>query len=96
MTRLYLRALILFVVLFAAGSAFGGPSLDIRSGPVINNGYTGPSYDPGASQGMWFLDSASGQTDFRTHEFYDDPTGSDGSQGNLAISGIVMNLDLYG
>jgi hypothetical protein len=84
-------------VLFAACFAAAGPSLDIRSGPVVNSGWTGPSNDPAAAHGQWFLDPGTGAAEFLTHEFYDNPVGyGGGSQGHYAITGIVTHLDLCG
>ena len=84
-------------MLFTACFAVAGPSLDIRNGPVFNNGWTGPPNDPTAGQGQWFLDPNTGAKEFLTHEFYDNPIGyGGGSQGHFAISGIVTYLDLCG
>jgi dockerin type I repeat protein len=76
----------------------GGLSLDIRK-PVFGGevqptpSYTGPQgIDDHAEQGQWFFDLASGNTEVRTHEFYD-PVHElpDGSyvDGSTAITGVV-------
>ena len=94
-TALVIHAL--FTVLLVAGIASAGPSLDIRSGAVVNNGWTGPTCDPDASQGQWFLNLGTCCPEFRTHEFYDNPLGyGGGTQGHYAITGIVTHLDLCG
>ena len=72
-------------------AAISAPSLDIRSGPVINNGFTGPANDPASSLGQWFYNPATGGVEARTHEFYDNPSVL-GDQGVLSINGVVTEL----
>lgn len=82
--------LIVFLVIFSS-KAITAPSLDIRSAPVLNNGYTGPSNNPSASAGQWFLKLETGETEARTHEFYDNPSVI-GNDGVLSIKGSVTEL----
>ena len=78
-----------FLAVFSL-NAFSAPSLDIRSEPVLNNGYTGPANNPSASMGQWFLNLETAGIESRTHEFYDIP--STGNDGTLSIKGIVTDL----
>lgn len=83
--------LFIAILIMLTGIIYAGPSLDIRSGPVINNGYTGPINDPASAQGQWFFDPATGSVMSRTHEFYDNPSVI-GEQGVLSINGVVTEL----
>ena len=79
-----------FLAIFSL-KAISAPSLDIRSEPVTNNGYTGPSNDPSASMGQWFFNLENAGIESRTHEFYDNPSII-GNQGVLSINGVVSDL----
>ena len=76
-------------------TAFAAPSLQITSGPVVNNGWTGPAIDPNASAGQWFVDEASREIrEVRTHEFYDNvyPNYGGGNKSYFAIEGYAQNI----
>ncbi len=77
-----------------SGVVVAAPSLDIDKPPVQPSvSWTGPSVDPQAAQGQWFLDKATRTEQVRTHEFYDDAQGyGGGSAGTLAIQGKVTNI----
>ncbi len=97
MKQLTFTIVTLCAIALFTGFAFAGPSIHVGSPPVVNGGWTGPANDPGSTQGQWFLDPATGHTDVRTHEFYDNATNyGGGPEGHFAISGVVTHLDLCG
>ena len=70
--------------------ATAGPSLQVTKPPVVPlTQLTGPTIDPPARYGQWFIDGKGTET-VRTNEFYDNQTG--GQAGTYAISGHVSNV----
>jgi len=90
MKTIFFLSITTVLVIFSLSVA-AAPSLDIRSEPVQNNGYTGPSNDPAATMGQWFYNPISGVGLSKTHEFYDNPSVI-GDQGVLSINGVVTGL----
>ena len=93
----------LLIVLLICGlgisSSLAAPSLQITSPPVMNNGWTGPTHDPTASHGQWFVDEATREiSESRTHEFYDNvgPDFGGGAMSYLAIDGRAQNIQYGG
>jgi hypothetical protein len=87
-----MRRTMLMVLAISAYAVFASPSLQISKPPAQPlESWTGPPADPHAIQGQWFLDMAAGTEDFRTHEFYDNMSGSGGGFAmHMAISSIVI------
>ncbi|MBY0455941.1 MAG: hypothetical protein K2V38_01240, partial [Gemmataceae bacterium] len=82
-----------FALTLIAGTASASPALDIRVGPVNSTLPAGPTFDPNATQGQWFLPVSGANPEVRTHEFYDNIAGSGGGpNNNLAIRGRVLNF----
>lgn len=70
------------------------PSLPIVR-PLVSPevSYTGPSNDTHATRGQWFQNVTTSELENRTHEFYDNSTGTGGgTMGHLAISGVVVQV----
>ena len=86
---------ILFVILIGSFIVRAAPSLQITKPPVTPvPSWTGPVQDPHAVAGQWFYDYATGTTNRRTHEFYDNvfPGFGGGPASFGAINGVVVNL----
>ncbi len=88
------RFLILACVLSTAGIISAAPSLPVTKVPVTPSAsFTGPTNDAHAVMGQWFMNVATSKREYRTHEFYDNTSGSGGgSAGHLAIYGRVTNI----
>jgi len=85
------RIMLLIAAIFiAAVSLQAAPSLSITKGPVGPFNNTGPNTDPTATSGQWFL-NASGEEEFRTHEFHDNVTDHGGDDPHV-IDGRVISL----
>lgn len=84
----------LLICLMMGGPVSAAPSLPITKPPVTPSAsYTGPTNDTHATLGQWFINVATGNPEYRTHEFYDNPTNSGGgSMGHLAIYGRATNI----
>ncbi len=88
------RFLILACVLSTVGIILAAPSLPVTKVPVTpNTSFTGPTNDAHAVMGQWFTNIVTSKLEYRTHEFYDNTSGSGGgSSGHLAIYGYVTNI----
>lgn len=82
----------------SAGLLQAAPSLPVTSPPVQpETSWTGPEEDPHAEWGQWFRDLMSEMESYRTHEFYDNVSGSGGgNEGPGAIRGVAENLQYDG
>lgn len=79
--------------LFWAQSATAGPSLEVSKPPVQSAALlTGPTIDPAATNGQWFIDGRGSET-VRTNEFYDHIGG--GTAGANAITGYVDTITYF-
>lgn len=87
-------ASVVAITLAAAGAAFASPSLDIRR-PQIVGPAAGPTFDPGAVNGQWFVNrpgTVPQTPTVRPYEFYDNIEGFGGGPPNhLAIRGQLLN-----
>jgi hypothetical protein len=86
--------LILAYVLSTEGIISAAPSLPVTKAPVTpNTSFTGPTNDAHAVMGQWVMNVDTSKREYRTHEFYDNISGSGGgSAGHLAIYGVVTNI----
>jgi hypothetical protein len=78
-----------------AAPVLAAPSLPVTKPPLLPvPSYTGPTIDPHAIKGQWFIDLTTTEESYRTHEFYDNVEGYGGSafKSFLAIEGYVHNL----
>ena len=93
-------AIVCFSILGFARVALAGPELPITKPPVVGDTeypYTGPTGDPTASQGQWFLNLATEGLYVKPYQFYDNPVGGGGgSEGTDAIFGVVNAMTLVG
>jgi hypothetical protein len=89
-----MRFQILAYILSTAGIISAAPSLPVTKVPVTPYpSFTGPTNDAHAVMGQWFMNVATSKPEYRTHEFYDNISGSGGgSAGHLAISGRVVKV----
>lgn len=87
-------AVMLTCVLCTAMVISAAPSLPVTKTPVTPNpSFTGPTNDTHAFMGQWFINVTNSKSEYRTHEFYDNASGSGGgSAGHLAIYGFVTNV----
>jgi hypothetical protein len=91
--KVYFVALLsVSIVLGWTSLGMAGPALDITKGPVLpDTSWTGPSHDPHATDGQWFLDLQTNQEECSNYEFYDNLAGyGGGTAGAGAIYGNVV------
>ena len=81
-------------VLILAGTALGGPWLDISKPAQAPASWTGPTWDPHATAGQWFMDLGTQEFSSRPYEFHDNAFeyGGDAKFGTRAIEGVVTSV----
>ena len=94
-----------FSILGFAQVALAAPELPITKLPVVSGSepYTGPTIDPFATFGQWFLNPITLQQFALPVQFYDNPAqpvnpvnGGGGFLGTSAIHGVVSSVTTVG
>lgn len=90
---LFITSMLLAVLMFSTAS-FAAPGLCITKPPVFGPPNTGPTIDPPATQGQWFMDLRTGIEQPRMCEFYDNVYHQGGGwRSHLAIAGYVVQIN---